>query len=802
MTNARAPGSRSDTNVVVTGDTSVDWFHVSRPPSDRAEDDGGWRLIEGSVWSAVEGGASLLAAMIQAKLSNKGCNLRMRRPSWDKVLKAEGKSLAKIPSSCLLHSYAMLRRHPQSLITLDRAEVLRVHSYSGYAGPKSGLPRPLPLARPRAHKTEPLSIFHPESRNVLVIDDAGGGYRQDRCAWEPILVQAAHLMGPARPILVSKMNRPLARGALWDAIQAGWRDQTVVIVTAEALRSHGLDLSRRLSWDRTLVDFWTLLSETGANVLSQLAQCRHLIVVFGTEAAIWCFNQSTGKDQPHREIRLVFDPVRAEGDFVDECSGRMPGMTTAFTATLAAALATPTSEDNQESCNALISAIREGLRRARLLMLHGFRMIRDAETEIGAVRFPIEEVFSVDLSESSTTPPTWLNVNAKKWRDEITAFLDYRPTGSIGAHLIQKPGFSILSSVLNSNEGLDASKPVYWAARTFVLEERFGAAVPFARMGDLLTADRWEIESYRSVANLLSQYRRRVLVESARRAQVPKPISFAVFGPPGSGKSFGVIELAKQIFRADLKQITFNLSQFGSPSELASAFHQIRDVYLSGGVPFVLFDEFDSKLDSEMDWLKYFLAPMQDGKFRDGSHEHPIGAAVFVFAGGTAASIEEFESWDPEAGRGLRRRSSGEDYSKAFKGQKGPDFVSRLRGYVNVKGINPADDDDPSNPSDFWMIRRAILLRAFLTRQAPGIFRRQSGRMKPDIDESVLRALLTVKSYNHGVRSLTALIEMSSLVGRNRFSESDLPSDDYLKLHASTDFAGRLRDANGDNPLC
>jgi hypothetical protein len=51
------------------------------------------------------------------------------------------------------------------------------------------------------------------------------------------------------------------------------------------------------------------------------------------------------------------------------------------------------------------------------------------------------------------------------------------------------------------------------------------------------------------------------------------------------------------------------------PKDLTAAFHQAQDRALAEEVPLVFFDEFDSSLNKEpYGWLKYFLAPMEDGK--------------------------------------------------------------------------------------------------------------------------------------------------------------------------------------------
>ena len=127
-----------------------------------------------------------------------------------------------------------------------------------------------------------------------------------------------------------------------------------------------------------------------------------------------------------------------------------------------------------------------------------------------------------------------------------------------------------------------------------------------------------------------------------------RPLSIAVFGTPGSGKSFGIVEVANSIASNLIKKLDFNLSQFRSPLDLVNAFHKVRDIVLEGKIPLVFFDEFDSALEGKLGWLKYFLAPMQDGVFREGDSIHPIGKAIFVFAGGTSSTFKEFCGEDIE----------------------------------------------------------------------------------------------------------------------------------------------------------
>lgn len=288
--------------------------------------------------------------------------------------------------------------------------------------------------------------------------------------------------------------------------------------------------------------------------------------------------------------------------------------------------------------------------------------------------------------------------------------------------------------------------------------------VPKANFGKYFTVDRDEIERINSIRNLIITY--------LNNPKDTRPLSFAVFGPPGSGKSFAVKELMRDVAGESAASYSFNLSQMRE-TDLPEAFHRIRDASVQSQTPFVFWDEFDT---ASLEWLKHFLCPMQDAEFHAGGVRHPFGKVIFEFAGATAASLVEFDK---------KPGAPGFDH---FKDQKGPDFVSRLRGHIDVKGPNP----EKGASGNAHIIRRAIMLRKNLEKHAPHLF--DPATKHGALDASVVRAFLTARNYEHGARSIESIVSMSNMAKASRFGAAGLPSTDLLKLHVTDDFEARVKE--------
>ncbi|RAL14738.1 uncharacterized protein BO97DRAFT_465390 [Aspergillus homomorphus CBS 101889] len=536
--------------------------------------------------------------------------------------------------------------------------------------------------------------------------------------------------------LIFKMTRPLARGAIWDHIRRRTKE-LFVIVDANDLRAEGLDISRHLSWESTAQTFVKYAAST--RWLHSLIYCPHLIVLFGCEGVIHC--------KEGQESTLYFDPKNAEGDFASRHSKGIVDVTGAFIAGLASSISDSSVASKTEIDGILPSAIRQGLTSARRLVEEGFISYKNSTPD-----YPVEQVTakreqnhtisSIRIPKEDSKPNSWsIFLNLMGDTTEIARF------------------------IVRNGPGVVLSR------------------VQTAQFGQLITADRQEMEGFRAITNLVEEYINGSKIE---------PLSIGVFGPPGCGKSFALTEvITGGPHPAKVEKKHFNISQFQQYSDLLSAFQEIRDVVLSGKIPMALFDEFDTSFGTtKLGWLRYFLAPMQDGRFLDQGQTHPLGRSIFVFMGGTSATFADFVKStgsvdQPGEAPNPKTRKCSE--TQHFKSVKGPDFVSRLRGYVDIRG-----PDRLNNLDRMYSIRRAILLRALLER------RMNMSSQHLHVDDTVLAGLLKVPEFNHGARSLEAILDMSRVSGRREFERAALPSEHQLCLHVKSEvFMDLVRTKDG-----
>lgn len=292
----------------------------------------------------------------------------------------------------------------------------------------------------------------------------------------------------------------------------------------------------------------------------------------------------------------------------------------------------------------------------------------------------------------------------------------------------------------------------------------------FVRVGGLDVVDPREVDGFLDIQSLVREY-----------ARVPQriPLSIAVFGPPGSAKMFGVQQIVLTVLPFSTETCLFSMSSFVDVNALIKALHQVREIAATGKTPLVFWDDFDApNAHAFFGWLRYLIPTMDFGSYLDGQTTYQVGGSIFVFLSGTASRFEDFGSGLPQ---------------EQCRDVKIPDFLSCLRGYLNVMGPNPmASVTDPNYSSaqahdPYYVIRRAAWLRHLLRRKAPNLFQEVNDRSIISIDPGVVYAFLKVKNYRHGLRSMEAVISMSRLAGRSYFGRQSLPSKAQLGLHVNGD---------------
>lgn len=578
-----------------------------------------------------------------------------------------------------------------------------------------------------------------EIPDFLVIEDFDYGFRNTPENWPNWLKKKKD--DKKLKAIILKTVYPLAEESeLWETLISEYGDKLIVVTSLDQLRKGASYVGGPRSWEQMYEELDQAIKE------SKLAKAATIIAAIKTSGAVLV--------EGNRSY-LIFDPVSQENDWEEDHPGQMTGYGTCLTVSIAHEMM-----KNPES-HSFIRAIKQGLSLTRTLHEYGYQKIggeQKKDDDDHKLYFPIK-------------------IMCKEMEKGSDIFSDL--------FLYRKPGTpqNILEDQLKNTEAglIDTAKAVVKKGPRDALPN-----VPIDTYGGWSSIDRMEIESLRSICNIMKEY-----TNQFTSAKFPdKPLSIAVFGPPGSGKSFAIKQIAKSLWKKVIEKREFNLSQFETVEELHEAFYRIRDLTLDNKLPLVFWDEFDSSFaGSHHGWLQYFLAPMQDGRFLSNGISHPIGPAIFIFAGSTSPTIADFNN-------SINEKGSGRD--------KKPDFLSRLRGFVDILGPNKLDHEDK-----YYMFRRALILRGLLSKEEG--FRREytdAEKVKHKekyclrVDDGVLNAFLGIDRFFHGARSVQAIIDMSSLTGRTSYESSCLPAKHQLDLHVDSDlFTSLVKQSTGCEPI-
>ncbi len=650
------------------------------------------------------------------------------------------------------HSIWTFRVYPRDAKNPGKATVFRLHSVNGYNNIGASVWHALPFSLEAAEEAgaasaEGASEPHgPRARrpDVLVLRDMDLGFR-GHCDE----AEAARRLGIDRnaqhtwpQAVVINLKEPLPKeeemeAGVWRLLCGELASRTIVVMSMDLFNPTQVDLARDRSLERTACDF--LAGWLRSRVARALMKCRGLVIRLRSSAAMWIRNHG-------QDASLFFVPHWEEPERTEY--GRMSGKNAVFVGAFVRQIVEQLTEPpgvggGLDLSAAAPAAIKLALHIQPSMHRAGYGARWPSQDSLNARGLFHDCSFGRMAGAASTTEiaeyliPHHRNDGARRrWSILQEACGGEGPGRSYSsvAHDIVRHGVSSVFGAPNHRSALDDSRQV----RT-----------PVVQFGKLVVVDRLGIERCRELRMRLQAY---------QVSQVNKPLSIAVFGRPGAGKSFFVQQIARNSGFPSVEVLTFNLTQFHSESDIEAALLRVRNINLDNRLPVVFFDEFDGpRGQMDLGWLRSFISPMEDGTFDHAGQTLHVGRALFVFAGGVYHSNIEF-------------RAAAHPMSAASRHNKAPDFDSRLADRFDVWSINRQGNED-----DEFLIRRALVLRGLLED------RRLCGyQHRARISEGVLTALLDPKTvFKHELRSLRMLID-ASISPQGRVDQSSLPTAEQL----------------------
>jgi hypothetical protein len=658
---------------------------------------------------------------------------------------------------------------------------------------------------------------------LFVLNDRGADARDDQSLADAIATEKDNWV-------VIKILNPPEKGEvspLLTALLKSHPEKLIVIIPADELRKSGMPISRSLSWERSFRD---VVEEIRSGELFHGNMPPHLVITFDYDAALYLRTSAAGKKSNKRVVEagsIVFSIGGAEGEFESKIEGDMPGAQTAFVSVLTALLygqlvkGAKSRGAGGDPLTGMATMLSCALIAKRRLLRSGFavdprtkRPYRLDTVEIAGTKRSVprllysEGIFSLQ-AEPRVAPddpfgappdPSLRSEKSSKRRDFYDPFLHHETfKRNLADQDLAVHDFTADNIPIKNWNDWSIFKEVAKHGRLasyadYVIQGVPPKHIPICSFGKIKTAEFHEIEDFRTVANLLQSY--------LSNPSASRPLGIAVFGPPGSGKSFAVKNIVETLPEA-IKRLTkddrheCNLTALSDPEDLAHYFQLARNSVLRGKVPMLFFDEFDCTVgNTPFFWLKHFLAPLQDGEFRSNQIVHPLGRVIFVFAGGVYDKFAEFASEMQKNSNSSRGSEAKKKKAGNQPNFKGVDFLSRLHGHIDIAPFSPAKNAKAFYPSSknnlavlvdpSYLMRRAFVLRSLLEMHLSEIFSRGSPRLA-GIDRRIVNALLATKSFSHGARSMEAIIRMSVLEGSDHFEISHLPPDNQLKMHVNSD---------------
>ena len=198
------------------------------------------------------------------------------------------------------------------------------------------------------------------------------------------------------------------------------------------------------------------------------------------------------------------------------------------------------------------------------------------------------------------------------------------------------------------------------------------------------------------------------------RQRPSRPLNLLLAANPGSGKSFLVKELSKQI-SGDTEFLEYHVASFRKLDDLFSIFQRIQSLNLEGKLPFVLLDEVDGRVDGRYIFPN-LLAPLWDGVFHIGQERHHLGRAVLFFAASALLSSPSKQNVLGPIDKEVTYLEFAEKWRRKVKAElresevpKARDFIDRIDLLLCIPPIDFAISD--GDPAQEYTLLACILVK-------------------------------------------------------------------------------------------
>ncbi|MBI2480654.1 MAG: hypothetical protein HYV60_19125 [Planctomycetia bacterium] len=520
--------------ILVTGDLLTDYHlvrHSLLPRSYGAP-------VEKTLQFELAGGAWFLHDMVQLGLcdllATDSCTLL--GPQRDRLRKS-----APVGSAHSVWSEFPRKKN-------DKEQVWRIADFLG-----SGTSVNIAEAKPVAFQGADINTELRAAPTLLVLDDLGLGFRSHENLW-PDAIRSFETTAQSAPSdIVLKTNSFSKDNRLLKHLLDHHADCVTLVVAADDLRARGAAISKGLSWDRTIEETVREF-ETGLSSCD-LARARRVVIHFDGGAGAASFTRlrlKLGPPHPAAHAAGLDEPVRDRGE---DRPGKMFGSASIITAAVVRHIADPATYP-------IFIALGRGLTAVRHSREQGGGAVLKEQpgVDLNGIRWCLHwPPRSAVADEDKLTRKEWreLEKHEAGWpkTDPCDAYYTAFPH-EVLTHPQWRQQRAAQSNLLRDAVGPDFEYYTAVAMDVVVRGPERGLlrSVPKARYGKYMTVDREEIERINALRGLIQTYR--------STPTDKRPLSISVFGPPGSGKSFAIKQLAEAMFGPGQQTLEFNLSQF------------------------------------------------------------------------------------------------------------------------------------------------------------------------------------------------------------------------------------------------